>query len=216
MSSIGPHGRSWSSVFLLGPHYRGLDTRRYSRSKKPWHVLQEAATEGSLQGPGQTAFIIKFNGQEVPQHWAPGKVSIWIQLQGDFKDISPSPSISAPNTLKQEVSRRSRGHIKHAPHLRFCGPDHGGLGPAGGMPREGQRRRWKQFPWSMLEGNYQRKGKVISYLKLTNFNYAEKIALLKKSQKREVKKKKTRTKIINIVGIIGIMNPLIPPLPIYF
>lgn len=68
----------------------------------------------------------------------------------------------------------------------------------------------------MLEGNYKRKGKVISYLKLTNFNYAEKIVLLKKSQKREVKKKKTRTKIINIVRIIGIMNPLIPPLPIYF
>ena len=51
----------------------------------------------------------------------------------------------------------------------------------------------------MLEGNYQRKGKVISYLKLTNFNYAEKTAFLKKSQKREVKKKKTKTKIINIV-----------------
>lgn len=97
------------------------------------------------------------------------------------------------------MGKGSRGHIKHPPYLRFCGPDHGVLVPAGGMPREGQRRRWKQFPWSMLEGNYQRKGKVISYLKLTNFNYAEKIALLKKSQKREVKKKKTKTKTINLV-----------------
>lgn len=36
---------------------------------------------------------------------------------------------------------------------------------------------------------YQRKGKAISYLKLINFNYAEKIVLLRKSQKRQVKKK---------------------------
>lgn len=51
MAQVKPIGGSWASAFMLGPHSRRVITRSgYLKSKKLWHVLQEAVTERALKG----------------------------------------------------------------------------------------------------------------------------------------------------------------------
>ena len=58
------------------------------------------------------------------------------------------------------MGKGRRGHIKLPPYLRSCGPDHGGLGPAGGMTGRDRGGDGNSFHGECLKVTIREKAKA--------------------------------------------------------
>lgn len=116
---------------MLGPHSRRLITRSgYLKSKKLWHVLQEAVTEEPLKGAGTDSAhqgAEQIGGSLI---WGPSEsqhfdATIYLLLLFSF----------CPQNAKAEkqATRKSKGHIRLYSYLRFFGPSHTWLQTVEGM-----------------------------------------------------------------------------------